>query len=95
MHQQHNHKAGGGNWWRSNAAKLALYVFLAVIAFLLITEHWAHILGLPPLFLILGLCIAMHLFMHGGGHGGHGGGNDQSEGGHAGHGGARSNTLRD
>lgn len=70
MVHQHDRRPST-TWWRS-PAKIALFVFLAVIAFLLITEHWAHILGLPPLFLLLGLCILMHVFMHGG-HGGHGG----------------------
>ena len=55
MTQQHNHQPST----KISAAKIALFVFLAIIAFFLITEHWAHILGLPPLFLILGLCIVM------------------------------------
>jgi hypothetical protein len=77
MTHQHNHQSST----RISVAKIALFVFLAIIAFFLITEHWAHILGLPPLFLLLGLCIVMHLFMHGGhgGHGGGGGGNNQSQ----------------
>ena len=44
--------------------------FLAVVAFLLFTEHRAHVLGILP-YLVLLLCPLMHLFMHGG-HGGHG-----------------------
>lgn len=79
QHNRHNHQSGT-SWWRSSAAKIALFVFLAVIAFLLITEHWAHILGIPPLFLLFGLCILMHLFMHGA-YGGHGGGNGGNQGG--------------
>ncbi len=63
---------------RISVVKIALFVFIAIIAFFLIAEHWAHILGLPPLFLVLGICILMHLFMHGG-HGGGGGGNNQSQ----------------
>lgn len=74
MTQQHNHQPST----KISAAKIALFVFLAIIAFFLIIEHWAHILGLPPLFLILGLCIVMHLFMHGA-HGGHGGGGGNSQ----------------
>jgi hypothetical protein len=46
--------------------------FLALGAFLLVTEHRAHLLGYLP-WLILLACPLMHLFMHGG-HGGHGGG---------------------
>ncbi|MDZ4878056.1 MAG: hypothetical protein CLLPBCKN_007491 [Chroococcidiopsis cubana SAG 39.79] len=76
MAHQHDRQSSS----RISIVKIALFVFLAVIVFLLITEHWAHILGIPPLFLLLGLCILMHLFMHGG-HGGHGGGNGNSSGG--------------
>ena len=41
--------------------------FLAVAAFFLITEHWAHVLGALPLLLLLA-CPLMHLFMHHGSH---------------------------
>lgn len=59
---------------RFSAANIALYGFLAIAAFYLITEHRAHLLGWLP-FLIILLCPLLHLFMHGkhGGHGGHGG----------------------
>ncbi|MEP0322631.1 DUF2933 domain-containing protein [Bauldia litoralis] len=56
-------------------ANLALLVFLAVGGFYLVSEHWAHLLGAGPLLLLLGLCIGMHFFMHGG----HAAGNDDSE----------------
>ncbi|WP_337884456.1 DUF2933 domain-containing protein [Fischerella thermalis] len=77
MAHQHNHQSST----RISVVKIALFVFIAIIAFFLLAEHWAHILGLPPLFLLLGVCIIMHLFMHGGhgGHGGGGGGNNQSQ----------------
>ncbi|BAZ37542.1 hypothetical protein NIES4101_34650 [Calothrix sp. NIES-4101] len=77
MAHPHNHQSST----RISVVKIAWFVFLAIIAFFLITEHWAHILGLPPLFLVLGICILMHLFMmHGhGGHGGGGGDNNQSQ----------------
>lgn len=52
---------------------LGLLVFLAIAGYLLWEEHEAHILGYLPLILILGVCIGMHFFMHGG-HGGHGSG---------------------
>ena len=52
---------------------LGLLVFLAAAGFFLWEEHEAHILGYLPLTLILGACLGMHFFMHGG-HGGHGGG---------------------
>jgi fatty acid desaturase len=56
-------------FWRSPAG-LALGVFLAVAALLLVLEHGAHLLGAWPLLLLL-LCAGMHLFMHRGhGHGG-------------------------
>jgi hypothetical protein len=54
---------------------LILVGFLAVAGYFLWAEHQAHILGNLPLFLILGVCVGMHFFMHGG-HGGHGGGAD-------------------
>lgn len=65
------------SFWRSRVG-LTLLVFLSVAASLLLTEHWAHVAGFLPLALLLGLCLGMHAFMHGGhGHGGHGmGGHD-------------------
>ncbi|MBD2605724.1 DUF2933 domain-containing protein [Scytonema hofmannii FACHB-248] len=59
--------------------KFVLYVSIGIIAYFLITEHWAHLAGFLP-YSLLFVCIFMHLFMHGG-HGGHGGdqgGNSQS-----------------
>lgn len=48
--------------------------FLAIIVFLLFTEHQAHVLGFLPWLLLLACC-ALHFLMPGGhgGHGGHGG----------------------
>jgi hypothetical protein len=43
--------------------------FLAIAVFFLWTEHRAHLLGALPFVLVL-LCPALHLFMHGG-HGSH------------------------
>ena len=59
-------------WWRS-ASGLALCGFLLVAAFLLITEHGAHLFGALP-FLLLLLCPVLHFFHHGrhGRHGRHG-----------------------
>ncbi|MEG3900902.1 DUF2933 domain-containing protein [Microcoleus sp. B4-C5] len=56
--------------------KVVLYVSIGIIAYFLITEHWAHLAGFLP-YSLLFICIFMHLFMHGahGGHGGHGDGN--------------------
>lgn len=62
----------------ASRANLVLLVFLGVGGFYLVSEHWAHLLGAGPLLLLLGLCIGMHFFMHGG-HGGHGPGSNDSE----------------
>ena len=58
---------------------LVLIGFLAIAGYFLWQEHAAHILGYLPLILVLGLCVGMHFFMHGG-HGGHGGGADAGSG---------------
>lgn len=57
---------------------LAMLGFLAVGGYFLWTEHRAHTIAALP-WLLIGGCLVMHLFMHGG-HGGHGG-----NGGHGGH----------
>ena len=49
-------------------SRVALAGFLAIVAFLLLTEHRAHLLGWWP-FLFLLACPFLHVF----GHGGHGG----------------------
>jgi hypothetical protein len=64
---------------------LVAVAFLAIAAFLLLSEHRAHALGLLP-FLLLLACPLLHLFMHGGhgshgGHGGHGGRSGRTPGG--------------
>lgn len=59
----------------ASRSNLVLLAFLAVGGFYLISEHWAHLVGAGPLLLLLGLCIGMHLFMHGG-HAGHGSSSD-------------------
>ena len=59
-----------GRGFFASRANLVLLVFLAVGGFYLVSEHWAHLIGVGPLLLLLGLCIGMHFFMHGG-HGGH------------------------
>lgn len=60
---------------------LVMWVFLGFIAYLLITEHWAHIVPYLP-WLILLACPLLHIFMHGG----HNHGSDQgSHGGHSHH----------
>ncbi len=57
---------------------LGLAVFLAIAGYFLWQEHEAHILGYLPLILILGACVGMHLFMHGGHGGDHGSHHDGS-----------------
>lgn len=54
---------------------IGLWLFLAIAAFFLWTEHRAHLLGALPYLLVLA-CPLIHLFMHrghGGGHSGHAG----------------------
>ncbi len=51
-------------------ASFALWVFLAIAAFFLWTEHRAHLLGVLPYLLVLA-CPLMHLFHHRHGHGHH------------------------
>lgn len=48
-------------------ANIVLLGFLAVGGFYLVTEHWAHLLGILPWLLLLA-CPLMHLFMHHGHH---------------------------
>ncbi|WP_432715771.1 DUF2933 domain-containing protein [Xanthobacter autotrophicus] len=80
MHRNADSVPGTGNghhadgrspsFWRSRGSLVAIGFFLAV-AFLLFSEHRAHVLGYLP-FLLLLACPLMHLFMHHG-HGHHGG----------------------
>lgn len=42
----------------------AMWLFMGFIAYLLITEHWAHVVPFLP-YLILLLCPLIHYFMHG------------------------------
>ena len=57
---------------------LGLAGFLLIAGFFLWEEHEAHILGYLPLILILGVCVGMHLFMHGSHDGDHGSHHDES-----------------
>ncbi len=68
------------SFWRSRAS-IALLVLGAVAAFFLLSEHWAHALGVAPYLLVLA-CPLMHVFMHHGrGHGhGHGSPDDRPKG---------------
>lgn len=71
------------SFWRSRSG-LVLAVFLAIAGLLLVYEHRVHVFGGNGLlFVLLAICVGVHLFMHGG-HGGHGGRAD--DGGHGSHG---------
>ncbi|MFZ5790100.1 MAG: DUF2933 domain-containing protein [Pseudomonadota bacterium] len=53
-------------FWRSRGG-IVLLVFLAIGAFLLLSEHRTHILTSNGfLLLLLIACVGMHFFMHGG-----------------------------
>lgn len=78
----HHHSRPGqrasGAFWTSRAG-MALIVFLGAAGLLLGYEHRAHMFtGTGVLIGLLGLCIVMHVFMHGG-HGGHGGDDSDTE----------------
>ena len=66
---QHFHKSSDQGFWTSKTGLVAIG-FLVIAAFFLLSEHWAHTLGILPFLLILA-CPLLHLFMHGG-HGRHG-----------------------
>ena len=60
-----SHGRANGMSWR---APLVFMGFAAIAAFLLLTEHRAHLLGILPWALVL-VCPLLHVFMHHGGHG--------------------------
>jgi Protein of unknown function (DUF2933) len=60
---------------------LGLLVFLSIAGYFLWAEHQAHIMGFAPLVLLLGACLGMHFFMHGGHGGGHGPDDESGKGG--------------
>lgn len=67
-----------GSFWKSRSC-LFLCGFLAIVGLLLVYEHRVHIFtGTGVLIVLLALCFAMHLFMHGG-HGGHGDESDRPD----------------
>ena len=59
----HEDQLQKGSWLKSRRS-IVLLVFLAIIAFLLFTEHRAHVFGILPYLLLLA-CPFMHFFMHG------------------------------
>lgn len=54
---------------QQKSKRILLWCILGIIAFFLITEHWAHLFGILPYLLLLA-CPLMHVYMHHG-HGGH------------------------
>ena len=64
------------SWWQ-NRSNQALVVFVAIGGYFLWIEHQAHVIAALP-WLLVGGCLVMHLFMHGG-HG-HGGGKHRDDG---------------
>ena len=68
----HEHRTKGspplGSFLTSRAG-MVLLAFLAIVGFLLTTEHRAHTLG-ALLWLLILACPLLHIFMHGG-HGSH------------------------
>ena len=75
MGQSNNH---GLRQFLLSRSGVVLAGFLAVGGYFLWEEHAAHILGYLPLILILGVCVGMHFFMHGGHGGDHGSHDDES-----------------
>ena len=61
-HEHHEHRNGLKDWLRSRAG-IAVLAAVAVLAFLIYTEHIAHLLGAIPYLLLLA-CPLMHIFMH-------------------------------
>ena len=68
-------KPGNKPWWR-NRNRVVFILFIVIAGYFLWTEHRAHIA--PYLtWILLGACLLLHGFMHGGhGHDGHGGADD-------------------
>jgi hypothetical protein len=58
------HQSGAKDWARRWIGT-ASYVALAVLAFLILRDHAAHLLSAVPYLLLLA-CPLMHIFMHGG-----------------------------
>lgn len=67
----HTQPPSEGHDRRSWSGQFVLLAFLAIAGFFLITEHWAHLMGVLPYVLLL-LCPLLHLLLHGRhGHGHH------------------------
>lgn len=69
---KHHHEGQGVRALFRNPRHLAVLVLIGgLLAYYLLTRHWAHLRDALP-WLIALACPLMHLFMHGG-HGAHGG----------------------
>ena len=64
MSHQHDGHESPPSFWSSRYA-IGLVVIGGVVAYFLLTEHLAHVVGALP-FLLLLACPLMHIFMHGG-----------------------------
>ncbi len=76
-------RPSGGAGIRLSRTGMALLAYLAIAAFLLVTEHTAHAFGVLPYLLLLA-CPLLHLFGHGRhgeseGHGEHDGSSERSQ----------------
>ena len=72
LSHQHENRAphrGGVMEWATSWIGIASCVALAALAFLIVRDHAAHLLGAVPYLLLLA-CPLMHVFMHRG-HGHH------------------------
>ena len=70
---QHEHPNETRDRYRT-VSRYVFFGFVAVAAYFLLAEHWAHLAPILPL-LIFAACPLMHLFHH---HGGHKHGDDES-----------------
>jgi hypothetical protein len=62
MSDEHSSQGNGG--WKARS-KWVFWGFVAVAAYFLWTEHWAHVVQYLPLALLLA-CPVLHIFHHGG-----------------------------
>jgi hypothetical protein len=72
----HDQRDGLRDWLLSRTG-MATVIAVAVLGFLVYTDHTAHLLGVVPYLLVLA-CPLMHIFMHRGHH--HGARHDRERG---------------
>jgi Protein of unknown function (DUF2933) len=70
-HMTTNQQSQARHWLRSRTG-IVLLAFLGIMAFFLVTEYTAHVLGALPFLFVL-LCPLLHFLLHGR----HGGGHDR------------------